>query len=65
MEKTQWQISAEKNTGIARKYKLKIVNDDPKTGHKAGEIVTAVKWGTFGCWDEQNRWVDFYNTVQA
>jgi hypothetical protein len=27
---------------------------------KVGEIVTVRLWGTFGCWDQQNRWIDFY-----
>lgn len=29
---------------------------------KVGEIVTVKKWGTFGCWDEKNRWVDFWSS---
>lgn len=36
--------------------------DNEKTGHKAGEKVTFTRYGTFGGWDEQNRWIDFYNT---
>jgi hypothetical protein len=29
---------------------------------KVGEMVTVKRWGTFGCWDTKNRWVDFYNS---
>lgn len=33
-------------------------NNDPSL--KIGEVVQVRNWGTFGCWDTKNRWVDFY-----
>ena len=50
------------NDGIKTTGKVRIKKDDVKSGHKAGEVVTFTRYGTFGGWDEQNRWINFYNT---
>lgn len=47
------------NESIGR---CRILKDDERSGHKKGEEVSFVRYGTFGGWDEQNRWIDFYNT---
>lgn len=63
MEKSEHQKKCESGYyGInARKYeRMKCIKESNQSDHKVGEIVTVVRWGTFGCWDEKNRWVDFY-----
>lgn len=62
MDKSNWQISIENNPpcqGI--QMKRRITKDNPETGHKKGEIVELIRYGTFGAWDTENRFVDFYN----
>ncbi len=63
MEKQQWQIKMEQNPPCqGHTGKCIILKDDERSGHKKGEEVKYVRYGTFGGWDEQNRWIDFYNT---
>lgn len=63
MDKTDWQIKIEKSSGLNPFFEQRrITKDDPENGHKKGDIVTVKHWGTFGCWDTENKWVDFYNS---
>lgn len=63
MEKNSYQIKMEQNPPCGKSVgRCRILNDDERSGHKKGEEVSFVRYGTFGGWDEQNRWVDFYNT---
>jgi hypothetical protein len=43
----------------------RITKVSPSSPCKVGEVVTVKRWGTFGCWDEQGRWVDFYNSERV
>lgn len=45
--------------------KRRITKVSPHSPCKIGEIVTVKRWGTFGCWDSQGRWVDFYNSERV
>ena len=38
----------------------KITKESKNSPCKVGEVVTVQRWGTFGCWDQNGRWVDFY-----
>ncbi len=63
-EKSDWQKAAESAFGGRCPFapkKLRITKEHPNSPCKVGEIVTVSRWGTFGCWDEKNRWVDFYS----
>lgn len=40
---------------------VRITKDD-NYGHKKDDVVTFVRYGTYGGWDEQGRWIDFFNT---
>ena len=63
MEKNNYQIKMEQKPPCSKSSgKCMILKDDESSGHKKGEIVIFVRYGTFGGWDEQNRWIDFYNT---
>lgn len=62
MEKSDYQIQKEKEyPWMANNHRRRILKDDER-GHKKGDIVTVTSYGTFGCWDEDNIWVDFYNS---
>jgi hypothetical protein len=37
-----------------------ITRESKNSPCKVGEVVTVQTWGTFGCWDQNGRWVDFY-----
>lgn len=66
MEKSSHQIYVETNKPCgSRTERRRITKENPYSPCKVGEIVTVTQWGTFGCWDEQNRWVDFYNSEPA
>lgn len=45
--------------------KRRIIKESSFSPCKVGEIVTVKRWGTFGCWDTKNRWVDFYNSERV
>lgn len=64
MKKSQQQLKCESGHYFGSwrptPEKRRITKETPNSPCKLGEIVTVRKWGTFGCWDEQNRWVDFY-----
>jgi len=45
--------------------KRRITKESPRSPCKAGEIVIVKNWGTFGCWDEKDRFVDFYNSERV
>lgn len=63
LPKSKWQIEVETTKPItARKEKRRITKEVKGSPCKVGEIVTVTQWGTFGCWDEKNRWVDFWNS---
>lgn len=64
MEKTKLQSDTEQTHHYMnpRPQKRRITKEVPNSPCKVGEIVTVKLWGTFGCWDEQNRWVDFWNS---
>jgi hypothetical protein len=62
-EKTPHQIKCESGFygPIGLRYKnVKVVKESPQSPLKVGDVVTVVRWGTFGAWDENNNWVDFY-----
>lgn len=71
MEKSKGQIHIEnlKPFGergpysIERRRIMKLGNSDPSL--KVGDVVVVNYWGSFGCWDMQNRWIDFYETESA
>jgi len=62
MEKGDYQIRIEKNESFLRKERQLRITKDDEHGHKAGDIVTVAMYGTFGCWDTENRWVNFYTS---
>lgn len=43
----------------------RITKESKHSPCKVGEVVTVKRWGTFGCWDESGRWVEFYNSEPA
>ena len=43
----------------------KVVKESKHSPCKIGEVITVKWWGTFGCWDTKNRWVDFYCTERV
>lgn len=61
MEKSQWQKDVEERKPcLPYVAKRRITKKSNHSNHKVGEIIKVTRWGTFGCWDEKNRWVDFY-----
>lgn len=61
LEKTEHQISCEqKNSGVLSVHRRIITKESKNSPCKVGEIVVVKIYGTLGCWDIKNRWVDFY-----
>lgn len=61
MTKSERQIYVETTSGVVPQVgKLRVVKESEHSPAKVGEIVTVKRWGTYGCWDEKNRWIDFY-----
>jgi hypothetical protein len=48
-----------------RKEKRRVIKESPHSPLKVGQVVTVRQWGTFGAWDENNNWVDFYCTERV
>lgn len=71
MQKSKGQVHIEKLKPfgakgpytVEKRRILRLGNSDPSL--KVGDIVTVNYWGSFGCWDIENRWVDFYQTEQV
>jgi hypothetical protein len=63
MKKGDWQKNIEKqygNTPMAQSFRRIITKKSEHSPCEVGEIVNVIRYGTFGCWDDKNRWVDFY-----
>lgn len=70
MEKSAGEIRLEKILPFGKKgpytiEKRKIISNKYNTEVPIGETVTVRNWGTFGCWDTNNRWVSFYDSKPA
>jgi len=66
MEKSYRQLKCESGYYFGQwspdPERRRITKESPDSPCKVGEIVTVKRWGTYGCWDDKNRWVDFYNS---
>ncbi len=65
--KSEHQLKLESGNGsqgcASRKFKVRITKESDRSPCKIGEIVMVTQWGSFGQYDEYNRWVDFYSAV--
>lgn len=69
MQKSLSQIACESGryfgTWKPTPERRRITKESPDSPCKVGEIVTVMHWGTYGCFDTNNRWVDFYNSERV
>jgi len=63
MEKTQQQIGAEQSGLTPMWEERKIIKCSGDYWYKdmVGQTVKIKRYGSFGAWDEQNRWYNFYD----
>lgn len=41
--------------------KVKVWQESDRSPAKIGEILNVTTWGSFGAYDEYNRWIDFWS----
>lgn len=66
MEKSKHQINIEtmKPFGSRGPYmvgRVRVLRQNFGTQVPIGEEVNVNYWGTFGCWDTENRWISLYD----
>lgn len=60
MNKPQGQLNAE-NAGIKTPTSKEIRKITVAHGvHKVGDTIEVTRWGSYGCYDTNGNWVDFY-----
>lgn len=58
------QLNLEKTNPIGPFImKRKIIKRSKHSTLEVGEIIKVKSWGTFGCYDSKNRWVDMYCSI--
>jgi len=66
--KSEYQIETEKELSQLKRVERREISGESDMHHpslKVGDIITVGRWGTFGCWDEKGRWVDYYKSKPA
>ena len=66
--KTDYQLRKEQEHYFLKRVERRVISEESEMHDptlKVGDIITVGRWGTFGCWDEDGRWVDYYKSKPA